>query len=84
MHGGRACAWCGDWEEQHNENGCQICGTAPWETGHYRCDRFYETTEEAEAAFEQREAHYLEQLVRSKGNADTTNHLHMPALRIHY
>lgn len=50
----RECAWCGDYEDQHDETGCLICGRAPWEKREYRCDKFYETSKEVTSAFEQR------------------------------
>lgn len=50
----RSCAWCGDYEDQHDENGCRICGRYQWEQGEYRCDRFYETHEEADAEYQRR------------------------------
>lgn len=46
---GRECLWCGDWESQHNDRGCVICGRYPWERGIYRCDGFIGTVVEREA-----------------------------------
>ncbi len=50
----RECAWCGDYEDQHNEKGCRICGGRPWEKRAYYCDKFYETHEDAEVGFRRR------------------------------
>ncbi len=53
------CAWCGDYEYQHDETGCTVCRAEkhPWDRGPYRCDKFYTDYDEATAAFERRLAH---------------------------
>ncbi len=53
-NGADECGWCSDYRSQHDETGCRICGHAPWEQREYKCDRFYETREEAAAAFKAR------------------------------
>lgn len=59
MNATRTCAWCGDYEFEHDERGCRLCRgasqPAPWERPPYGpCDRFYKSSAEAEAAFRER------------------------------